>query len=579
MHISNAEIGLVFNEIADLLEIEDSNPFRIRAYRNAARTMETLVPSVEQLVEEGRDLSELPGIGADLAGKITEIVHGAGTCALREQLRGELPPQIEQLLRIPGLGPKRVKLLYTERGIHTPEQLLRAAREGQLRSIRGLGEKAEQKILEAVQAQLSKAKRYSIADAARLVEPLVQYLKQNAAVERLEVAGSFRRGKETVGDVDIVTCSTRKEEVTQYFVDYGAVQRVLSHGPTRASVELGQGLQVDLRVVEPESFGAALHYFTGSKAHNIEIRTLALKRGLKINEYGVFEGEQRIAGDTEQSVFASVGLPFIAPELRENRGEIEAARDGKLPKLVTRRDLKGELHSHTKASDGRNTLREMVQAAQRLGLSYLGITDHARHGGWSVDADALARQAEEIDRINDELEGFTVLKGVEVDILDDGALDLPDDALRRLDYVIASVHGGFRLTREQQTSRLLRAIEHPCVNLIGHPTARLLFGRDPIDVDIERVIRHAGECDCALELDAQPMRLDLNELHCRMAKDSGTLVAINADAHSVLDFEDIRYGVGQARRGWLEPHDVLNTRSLTQLRAFFHRKRGAGRAR
>jgi DNA polymerase (family 10) len=329
-------------------------------------------------------------------------------------------------------------------------------------------------------------------------------------------------------------------------------------------------------VVEPESFGAALHYFTGSKAHNIEVRTLALKRGLKINEYGVFEGEQRIAGETEESVFASVGLPYIAPELRENRGEIEAARDGKLPQLVSRSDLKGELHSHTTASDGRNTLREMVEAARRLGLSYLGISDHARHGGWSVDADALARQAEEIDRINEELDGFTVLKGVEVDILDDGTLDLPDEALRRLDYVIASVHGGFNLTREQQTSRLLRAIEHPCVSLIGHPTARLVYGRPPIDVDIERVIRHARDCHCALELDAQPMRLDLNELHCRMAKDAGALIVIDADTHSVQDFEDIRFGIGQARRGWLEPQDVLNTRPLDQLRAFFARKRSAG---
>jgi DNA polymerase (family X) len=574
---TNAEIALVFSEIADLLEIEDGNPFRIRAYRNAARTMETLVPSVAQLLDEGRDLSELPGIGADLAAKIGEIVHGGGTCALREQLRGELPPQIEKLLRIPGLGPKRVKLLYTERGIHTPEQLLRAAREGQLRSIRGLGEKAEQKILDAVQAQLSKAKRYSIADAARLVEPLVQYLWQHEAVERIEVAGSFRRGRETVGDVDIVTCSLRKETVTQYFVDYSGVQRVLSHGPTRASVEIGQGLQVDLRVVEPESYGAALHYFTGSKAHNIEIRTLALKRELKINEYGVFAGEQRIAGETEESVFASVGLPFIPPELRENRGEIEAARDGKLPRLVSRGDLKGELHSHTIASDGRNSLREMVDAARRLGLSYLGITDHARHGGWSVDADALARQAEEIDRINEQLDGFTVLRGAEVDILDDGTLDLPDDALRQLDYVIASVHGGFGLAREQQTSRLLRAIEHPCVNLIGHPTARLVLGRAPIDIDIERVIRQARDCHCALELDAQPMRLDLNELHCRMAKEAGAMVVIDADAHSVLDFEDIRFGIGQARRGWLEPQDVLNTRALDQLRTFFASKRSAPR--
>jgi DNA polymerase (family 10) len=574
MPVHNADIAAVFSEIADLLDIESGNPFRIRAYRNAARTMETLAPSVEDLLSEGRDLCELPGIGADLAGKIAEIVRGGGTCALREQLRGELPAEIDRLLRVPGLGPKRVKLLYDERGIHTPAQLLRAAQEGQLRTIRGLGEKAEQKILEALQAQLSKSRRFSIALAAQLVEPLVRYLKQHPATLRVEPAGSLRRMKETVGDVDIVASSEHMEEVTQHFVQYDGVERVLSHGPTRASVALRQGLQVDLRVVAPESFGAALHYFTGSKAHNIEVRTLALKRGLKINEYGVFAGDERIAGETEESVFASVGLPFIAPELRENRGEIEAARDGKLPHLVSLADLKGDLHSHTTASDGRNSLREMALEARGRGLAYLGITDHARHGGWSVDAEALARQAEEIDQINAELEGFTVLKGVEVDILEDGALDLPDAVLRKLDYAIGSVHTAFELPREKQTERILRAMDHPCIALLGHPTGRLLMQREAYELDVERVIRHAKQCACALELDAQPARLDLNDNYCMMARDEGVLVSIDADAHSVLDFADIRFGIGQARRGWLEKRNVLNTRPLAQLRAVFKRKAG-----
>jgi DNA polymerase (family X) len=572
MHIHNADIAAVFTEIADLLEIESGNPFRIRAYRNAARTMETLAPSVEDLLGEGKDLCELPGIGADLAGKIAEIVHGGGTCALREQLRGELPPEIDRLLRVPGLGPRRVKLLYDERGIHTPEQLLRAAQEGQLRTIRGLGEKAEQKILEAVQSQLSKSQRFSIALAAQLVEPLVRYLKQHPAVARVEPAGSLRRMKETVGDADIVAASLQMDEVTQHFVQYDAVERVLSHGPTRASVELRQGMQVDLRVVPPESFGAALHYFTGSKAHNIEVRTLALKRGLKINEYGVFAGEERIAGDTEESVFASVGLPFIPPELRENRGEIEAARDGKLPHLVALADLKGELHAHTTASDGRNSLREMALEARRRGLVYLGITDHARHGGRAVDAGALALQGQEIDRLNEEIEGITLLKGVEVDILEDGTLDLPDAALSQLDYAIASVHAAFELPREKQTERVLRAMEHPCVSLLGHPTGRLLMQRKAYELDVERVIRHAKQCGCALELDAQPARLDLNDSYCMMARDEGALIAIDSDAHSVLDFDDIRFGIGQARRGWLEKHNVLNARTLAQLKAVFKRK-------
>lgn len=574
MHIQNADIARVFGEIADLLEIENGNPFRIRAYRNAARTVETLGPNIEDLLDDGRELDELPGIGKDLAGKITEIVHGGGTCALREQLRGELPPQIEKLLRIPGLGPKRVKLLYDERGIHTPEQLLRAAQEGQLRTIRGLGEKAEQKILEAVQAQLSKTTRYSIATAANIVEPLLRYLKQHGAVIQAQAAGSFRRMKETVGDIDVVVSSTRMAEVTAHFVAYGAVRRVLSHGPTRASVELGgQGMQVDLRVVEPASYGAALHYFTGSKAHNIEVRTLALKRGLKINEYGVYAGEERIAGETEESVFASVGLPFIAPELRENRGEIEAARDGRLPELVSLDQLKGDLHSHTVASDGRDSLRAMALAAMQRRLSYLGVTDHARHQGRSVDGEALARQSDEIDMLNDKLHGFTLLKGVEVDILEDGSLDLPDAVLAGLDYVIASVHDRYEMTREQQTARLMRAMDHPGVAILGHPTGRLLFDRGPSVLDIERVIRHAHECGCALELDSQPLRLDLNDNHCRMAKDIGAMVVIDSDAHTTEDFDDIRFGVGQARRGWLEARDVLNSRSLAQVKAFFRRRR------
>lgn len=574
MHIHNADIARVFGEIADLLEIENGNPFRIRAYRNAARTVETLGPNIEDLLDDGRELDELPGIGKDLAGKITEIVHGGGTCALREQLRGELPPQIEKLLRIPGLGPKRVKLLYDERGIHTPEQLLRAAQEGQLRTIRGLGEKAEQKILEAVQAQLSKTTRYSIATAAYIVAPLLRYLMQHDAVIQAQAAGSFRRMRETVGDVDVVVSSMRMEEVTAHFVAYGAVGRVLSHGPTRASVELGEpGMQVDLRVVEPASYGAALHYFTGSKAHNIEVRTLALKRGLKINEYGVYAGEERIAGETEESVFASVGLPFIAPELRENRGEIEAARDGRLPALVSLDQLRGDLHSHTVASDGRDSLRAMALAAMQRGLSYLGVTDHARHQGRSVDGEALARQSDEIDMLNDELHGFTLLKGAEVDILEDGSLDLPDAVLAGLDYVIASAHDRYEMTREQQTARLMRAMDHPGVAILGHPTGRLLFDRGPSVLDIERVIRHAHECGCALELDSQPMRLDLNDNHCRMAKDIGAMVVIDSDAHTAEDFDDIRFGVGQARRGWLEAQDVLNTRSLAQVKAFFRRRR------
>ncbi|HWJ94940.1 MAG TPA: DNA polymerase/3'-5' exonuclease PolX, partial [Telluria sp.] len=522
-------------------------------------------PDIGDLLKEGRDLCELPGIGKDLAGRIVEIVQD-GTCAIREQLRTELPEGIDKLLRIPGLGPKRVKLLYQERGIHTPEQLLRAAQEGQLRTIRGLGEKAEQKIMEAVQAQMSKTLRHSIALAVQLVEPLVRYLKEHPAAQRVEPAGSFRRMKESVGDLDIVVTATDTEALTAHFVAYDGVERVLAHGTTKASVELRQGMQVDLRVVPEESFGAALHYFTGSKAHNIAVRALAQKRDLKINEYGAFAGEERVAGDTEESVFASVGLPFIAPELRENRGEIEAAREGKLPHLLTLHDLKGDLHAHTTASDGRSSLREMALEAKRRGLSYLGVSDHVRHVGKGLDADALARQGEEIDRLNEELDGIVLLKGAEVDILEDGSLDLPDEALARLDYAIASVHGNFNLARDKQTERIMRAMDNKYVRILAHPTGRLLFERNAYEVDVERLVRQANQCGCVLELDSQPSRLDLNDTYCRMAKDEGVLVAINSDAHSVLDFENLRFGIGQARRGWLEKRDVLNARTLERLR-------------
>jgi DNA polymerase (family 10) len=571
MHIRNADVAAIFTEIADLIEISSGNPFRIRAYRNAARTVEMLGPSVQTLLEEGRDLSELPGIGHDLAGRIAEIVH-EGTCELREQLRRELPADIDKLLRIPGLGPKRVKLLFDERGIHTPEQLLAAAQAGQLHTVHGLGDKAEQRILEAVQAQLSKKKRFGIDVAARIVEPLVLYLRQYPATGQVEAAGSYRRMKETVGDIDIVASSAQTAQVTRHFVEYGAVTRVLSHGDTRASVEVGDGVQVDLRVVEEASFGAAMHYFTGSKAHNIEVRKLAQKRELKLNEYGMFKGEERIAGMSEADVFAAVGLAFIAPELRENRGEVDAARDGTLPHLVSLHELKGDLHVHTSEAGGRATLREMVVEAQRRRMAYLGITDRWQGKAGGLDEAKLARQIDEIDRLNDELAHFTVLKGVEIDLLEDGSLGVPESVLSRLDYVIAAVDSHFDLGKEAQTTRILRAMDDRHVRIVAHPMGRRLLQRDAYEVDMGRVIHHAKARHCALELNAQPGRLDINDGHCMMARDEDVLVAICSDAREVADFDNLRFGVGQARRGWLEKKNVLNARTLAQMRAFFKAK-------
>lgn len=567
MPIHNADIAAIFEEIADLLEIEGANPFRIRAYRNAARVVGEYGRELRVPLEQGEALPKLPGIGADLAGKVREIV-ATGHCALLDRLRGELPPAITGLLKIPGLGPKKVSALYHDLGVTTSQDLLRAAREGRIRQLHGFGEKTEARILQAIQAHSNKARRYPLAVAAQYAEALVAYLRGIPGVHQVTLAGSYRRRKETVGDLDILVSAVPGSPVIARFVGYDEVAEELSGGTTRASVILKSGLQVDLRLVEDASYGAALQYFTGNKPHNIAIRTLAQARGLKVNEYGVFQGEARIAGETEESVYAAVGLPWIAPELREERGEIEAARAGRLPRLVELADLKGDLHAHTLASDGHGSLRDMALAAQARGLAYLAITDHSSrlkiaHG---LDPQRLRRQLDEIDRLNSELAGITLLKGVEAEILEDGSLDLPEGLAGRLDIVIGAVHSHFNLPRARQTERILRALDHPRLTLLAHPFTRLIGEREAIEVDMQRIIRHARTRGCWLELNAQPQRLDLTDTWCQMAKAEGALIAVNSDAHSTAAFNDLHYGIGQARRGWLEPEDVVNTRSLDDLK-------------
>lgn len=572
MPVHNADIAAVFEEIADRLEIQGANPFRIRAYRNAARTLGELPQEARALLEKGEDLTRLPGIGDDLAAKVREIVD-TGRCSLLERLRRELPPAVTELLQIPGLGPKRVKALYHDLEVQTVEQLYRAARDGRIRALPGFGEKTELNILQAVEAHVSQARRFKLAVAAQYAATLTAFLQAVPGVDQVTVAGSFRRMRETVGDLDILVTAAADSPVMSHFTAYDEVADVLSAGSTRASVVLKSGLQVDLRVVAQQAYGAALHYFTGSKAHNIAIRRLAQKLGLKINEYGVFRGSERIAGDDEISVYRSVDLPYIPPELREDRGEIEAAREGRLPKLVELSDLRGDLHAHTKATDGHDSLREMALAAKGMGLHYLAITEHSRrltvaHG---LDPLRLARQCDEIDRLNAELDGITLLKGIEVDILEDGSLDLPDEVLGRLDLVVGAVHSQFHLSRAKQTERILRAMDRPHFTLLAHPSGRLIEQRDPYDVDMLRIIRHAKDRGCFLELNAHPDRLDLLDTHCQMAKEEGVRVSINSDAHSTFDFANLRYGVGQARRGWLEKDNVLNTRPLASLRHLLRR--------
>ena len=572
MPVHNADIAAFFEEIADRLEIQGANPFRIRAYRNAARTLGELPQEARALLEKGEDLTRLPGIGDDLAAKVQEIVT-TGRSSLLERLRRELPPAVTELLQIPGLGPKRVKALYHDLEVQTVEQLYRAARDGRIRALPGFGEKTELNILQAVEAHVSQARRFKLAVAAQYAEALTAFLQAVPGVEQVTVAGSFRRMRETVCDLDILVTAAAGSPVMPRFTAYDEVADVLSAGSTRASVVLKSGLQVDLRVVDAQSYGAALCYFTGSKAHNIAIRRIAQQHGLKINEYGVFHGEQRIAGEDEASVYKSVGLPFIAPELREDRGEIEAAHARRLPKLVSIADLRGDLHAHTRATDGHDSLREMALAAKALGLEYLAITEHSRHltVAHGLDPLRLARQCEEIDRLNAALDGMTLLKGIEVDILEEGSLDLPDEVLGRLDLVVGAVHSQFHLSRAKQTARILRAMDHPHFTMLAHPSGRLIDRREPYDVDMLRIIRHARDRGCFLELNAHPDRLDLLDSHCQMAKQEGVLVSINSDAHSRFDFSNLKYGVGQARRGWLEKADVLNTRPLAALRRLLKR--------
>ena len=575
MPVVNAEVAAALNEIADLLEVQGANTFRIRAYRNAARTLSELARSARGMLEEGEALDRLPGIGADLAGKIAEIV-ATGTCAQLEQLRKESPPGVAELLAIPGIGPRRVGVLQKELGIHTVGELAAAARKGRVGKVKGFGVKTERVILQAATEHLSRSRRFRRDMAAQVAEALLAELRGVPGVEQAVAAGSLRRMRDSVGDLDLLVVAKHGSHATNRFAALPDVERVLSQGTTRASVLLRNRLQVDLRVVSPGSGGAAWLYLTGSKPHNIALRRLAQEAGLKLNEYGLYRGARRIAGATEESVYRALGLPFIEPELREDRGEIEAARDGRLPKLVTLGDLRGDLHAHTTESDGRDTPADMALAARQRGLSYLAVTDHSRrltlaHG---LDAGRLARQIDAIDAFNATIRDFVLLKGVEVDILEDGELDLPAAILKRLDLVVGAVHHRFGLSREKQTTRVMRAMDHPHFTILAHPTGRLIEERAASEIDLPRVIRHARERGCFLELNAQPARLDLDDLACRQARDEGVLVSIASDAHSAAGLDDLALGVGQADRGWLRAADVLNTRTLAELRPLLDRTMG-----
>ncbi len=568
MAVHNKEIAESLNHVADLLEIQGANEFRVRSYRNAARTVGDLSASVAEMVVQGEDISELPDIGSSMVEKVREIV-ATGKLQQLEELKSEVSPDLPGLMKIADLGPKRVGRLNQELGVRTPEDLKHAAEQGEIEQIEGFGKKTQEKIKEGAKRAIEGGGegRIKLSVAEELTAPLIEYLSGLEGVNRVAAAGSYRRRKETVGDIDILVTCADSAPVMDAFAEFEDADEVLSKGETRSSVRLRMGLQVDLRVVEDRSYGAALYYFTGSKAHNLTARGIAVDRGLKINEYGVFRGDEQIAGENEEDVLATIDLPYIPPELRENRGEIEAAQSGELPTLVELSDIRGDFQSHTDWSDGKYPMEEMARAAKERGYEYFCITDHSKRvtmaGG--LDEDDVRRQMDRVDKINDELDGFLLLKAIEVNILQDGSLDLPDQLLSQLDIVICSVHYHQDLSEEKQTERILRAMESPNFHILAHPTGRIIGERDPYPLDLDRVLTAMKEKGAFIEINAQPDRLDVTDVQAKRAKERGVKVAISTDAHSINSLDFMKYGVYNARRGWLEAHDVINTRTWTQL--------------
>ncbi|AQT70134.1 DNA polymerase/3'-5' exonuclease PolX [Anaerohalosphaera lusitana] len=574
MPINNDDIADVLTELADLLEIQGANTFRVRAYRNAARTVSSLSEDVGGYISSGKDLSDLPGIGKDLAGKIEQIL-GTGSLPMLEDLKKEVPEDLSRLLDVGGLGPKRVATMYKELGVESLDDLEKAAKDGKIRDLEGFGKKTEESILEGIQrVKQQKRGRIRLDKADRIAEPLLEYLRKNDDIKSLDVAGSYRRRKETVRDIDILATCKKGTDVMKYFSDYEDVEKVVAEGETKSSVLLRSGIQVDLRVMPQVSFGAAMVYFTGSKEHNIALRKIAIRKKWKVNEYGIFKGDDRLAGKTEEEIYDRLGMAYVPPELREDRGEIEAAQKDKLPDILQQDDIRGDLHCHSKYTDGHNTIEEMAKAAKDLGYDYMAMTDHSKrvtvaHG---LKPEDVERQIAEIDKLNKKLKDFTILKGTEVDILKDGSLDLPDETLEKLDIVVCSIHSYFDLSRSEQTERVIKAMKNKHFNILGHPSGRLINEREPLQLDMEKIVKAAKDNGCFLEVNSHPDRLDLTDINCKMAKDMGVKVVISTDSHQVNHLDYIRFGVSQARRGWLEKKDVLNTHTLKQLHSMLKKK-------
>ncbi|MDX1396091.1 MAG: DNA polymerase/3'-5' exonuclease PolX [Gemmatimonadota bacterium] len=592
--MENIEIAGRLREVANLLEILDANPFRVRAYRNAIRTIGEHAVPMRKLVADGTDLTELPSIGKGMAENIRELVE-TGELSLIDELIEEYPALVDrdvvasliEITRIPGIGPKKVRKLWEELGVESVDDLREAAAAGSVAELEGFGEKTEVRILEEIERLATRTSRFRLGDVDELLPPLLEHIRGIEGVRRLEVAGSYRRRRETVGDIDLLVLADDAVAVSEGLTSYEGVERVIGAGGTKTSVLLRSGLQVDLRVVPDESWGAALVYFTGSKEHNIKLRQRALERDLRVSEYGVFEipeaerdegvGERgsassgaQVAGATEEDVYDSLGLPWMAPEVREDRGEIAAALGDGLPTLIEVGDLKGDLHMHSTWSDGRNTIEEMLEACVARGYEYFCMSDHSKALAMveGLDATRLRQQWAEMKGIAGRHPEIRMLRSMEVDILKDGSLDLEDELLEELDWVTVSVHSFFGLPAVEQTDRVLRALAHPSVNVFGHPTGRIINRRGPIEIEIDEILQACAEHGVAVEINSHPNRLDLRDTHAWRARELGVPVVISTDAHRIEELDQIHYGVEQGRRAWLTPDDVLNTRPLDDLLAW-----------
>jgi DNA polymerase (family X) len=572
MAVHNKEISDILNEVADYLEVKGENEYRINAYRNAASTVLGLSENISKMAEDEKDIQSIPDIGKSMAEKITEISQ-TGRLKQLQKLKKQLPESLRDIMKLEQMGAKRTKILYEELNIESIEELKRAAKDGKIENLEGFGKKITQNILKEIKQFSDKggSKRFKLHHAGEMIQPMLKYLEKE--MNNVTIAGSYRRMKETVGDIDIVCTSKDPERAMQHLVDYEEVQDVLSHGETRSSVRLQTGLRVDIRIVEKKSMGAAKLYFTGSKAHTVALRKMAKEDDFKINEYGIYKGKNRIAGKTEREMYKKLGLQYIEPELRENQGEIDAAKNNNLPKLLTLKDIKGDLHTHTNATDGKNTLKKMAEAAKEKGYKYFAVTEHSKKvamaGG--LNEKDLEKQILEIDELNDAMKNFKIIKGIEVDILEDGTLDLPNEVLKELDLVVCAIHYNMNLSKKKQTRRILNAMENPYFNILAHPTGRMINKRNAYDIDMDEVMKEAADKGCFLEINSQPDRLDLNDQHIRRAKELGVKLAVSTDAHSMNSFEYIKYGVAQARRGWMTSEDIINTRTWKELKKLLKR--------